>query len=51
MTLNKCIWDPKLRGKNIKGTNLKSLIYSSLRWHEAIVLGYVGMTVQDLVNI
>ena len=27
MALNKGIWDPKLRGTNIKGTNLKSLIY------------------------
>ena len=26
MPLNKGIWDPKLRGTNIKGTNLKSLI-------------------------
>ena len=26
MALNKRIWDPKLRGTNIKGTNLKSLI-------------------------
>ena len=26
MALNKGIWDPKLRGTNIKGTNLKSLI-------------------------
>ena len=25
ITLNKGIWDPKLRGTNIKGTNLKSL--------------------------
>ena len=25
MALNKGIWDPKLRGTNIKGTNLKSL--------------------------
>ena len=24
MTLNKGIWDPKLRGTNVKGTNLKS---------------------------
>ena len=24
MALNKGIWDPKLRGTNIKGTNLKS---------------------------
>ena len=27
MALNKGIWDPKLRGTKIKGTNLKSLIY------------------------
>ena len=27
MALNKGIWDPKLRGTNIKGTNLKSLNY------------------------
>ena len=27
MALNKGIWDPKLRGTNIKGTNLKSLIH------------------------
>ena len=26
MALNKGVWDPKLRGTNIKGTNLKSLI-------------------------
>ena len=26
MALNKGIWDPKLRGTNLKGTNLKSLI-------------------------
>ena len=26
MSLNKGIWDPRLRGTNIKGTNLKSLI-------------------------
>ena len=26
MALNKGIWDPKLRGTNIKGTNLKSFI-------------------------
>ena len=26
MALSKGIWDPKLRGTNIKGTNLKSLI-------------------------
>ena len=26
MALNKGIWEPKLRGTNIKGTNLKSLI-------------------------
>ena len=26
MALNKGIWDPKLKGTNIKGTNLKSLI-------------------------
>ena len=26
MALNKGIWDPKLRGTNIKGANLKSLI-------------------------
>ena len=25
MALNKGIWDPELRGTNIKGTNLKSL--------------------------
>ena len=25
MALNKGIWDPKLRGTNIKGTNLKCL--------------------------
>ena len=25
MALNKGIWDPKLRGTKIKGTNLKSL--------------------------
>ena len=25
MALNKGIWDPKLRGTNMKGTNLKSL--------------------------
>ena len=25
MALNKGVWDPKLRGTNIKGTNLKSL--------------------------
>ena len=25
MALNKGIWDPKLRGTNINGTNLKSL--------------------------
>ena len=29
MALSKGIWDPKLRGTNIKGTNLKSL---SRRW-------------------
>ena len=28
MALNKGIWDPKLRGTNIKGTNLKSLMFS-----------------------
>ena len=28
MALNNGIWDPKLRGTNIKGTNLKSLIGS-----------------------
>ena len=27
MALNEGIWDPKLRGTNIKGTNLKSLIF------------------------
>ena len=27
MALEKGIWDPKLRGTNIKGTNLKSLTY------------------------
>ena len=26
MALNKGIWDPKLRGTNIKGTNLKSSV-------------------------
>ena len=26
MALNKGIWDPKLRGTNINGTNLKSVI-------------------------
>ena len=26
MALNKGIWDPKPRGTNIKGTNLKSLM-------------------------
>ena len=25
MVLNKCIWDPKPRVINVKGTNLKSL--------------------------
>ena len=29
MALNKGIWDPKLRGTNIKGTNLKSVILYS----------------------
>ena len=29
MALNKGIWDPKLRGTNIKGTNLKLLKESS----------------------
>ena len=33
MALNKGIWDPKLRGTNIKGTNLKSLkISKALIW-------------------
>ena len=31
MVLNKGIWDPKLRGTNIKGTNLKSLNVSMQR--------------------
>ena len=30
MALNKGIWDPKLRGTNIKGTNLKSLTLTLL---------------------
>ena len=31
MALNQGIWDPKLRGPNIKGTNLKSLTSSMSR--------------------
>ena len=31
MALNQGIWDPKLRGTNIKGTNLKSLNVYYLR--------------------
>ena len=36
MALNKGIWDPKLRGTNVKGTHLKSL---SLVCRESIGFG------------
>ena len=32
ITLNKGIWDPKLRGTNIKGTNLKSVINAAEKY-------------------
>ena len=37
MALNKGIWDPKLRGTHIKGTNLQSL---SLEFRVLCVLGF-----------
>ena len=63
MALNKGIWDPKLRGTNIKGTNLKSLssgfhgIYwqnSHTAWGQGLgfgaegSMGYVGRILPEI---
>ena len=43
MALNNGIWDPKLRGTNIKGTNLKSLMLNSDDCCISLSLGFGGL--------
>ena len=53
MALNKGIWDPTLRGTNIKGTNLKSLSFykeqDALRLAKGAFAVYPGWFLQAQV--